>query len=81
MRIHEIDETEKNKQKSLKKIAYFIPILILLHVAKSSVIQFDKYIHPVVPYKFCLICIFTKIHENLTTSIYDEGNQVKTTKI
>ena len=57
-----INKNVKNKGKSLKyKQADFIPILSLLHVFISSVIQFDKSIHPVVLYEYYLICIFMNI--------------------
>ena len=36
----------------------------LLPVFISSVIQFDKYIHPVVLYENFLICILMSINEN-----------------
>ena len=44
-----INKNAKNNRKSLKyKYADFIPILSLLHVLISSMLQFDKSIHPVV---------------------------------
>ena len=65
MNIHElIKKTINNKGKSLKtQTADFIPILSLLHVLISSVLQIDKFIHPVVLYEYYFICIFLKIHE------------------
>ena len=40
-------------------------ILSLLHVVMSSVIQFDKSIHPMVLYENDLISIFMKVYVNL----------------
>ena len=37
----------------------------LLPVFISSVIQFDKFFHPVVQYENYVICIFMNINENL----------------
>ena len=39
-------------------------MLSLVHVLISSMLQFDKSIHPVVLYKYYFVCIFMKIHEN-----------------
>ena len=47
-----INKNVKNKEQSLKsQKADFIPILSLLYVVISSVIQLDKSIHPVVLYE------------------------------
>ena len=42
-----------------------IAILSLLHVVMSSVIQFDKSIHPMVLYENDLISIFMNVYVNL----------------
>ena len=47
----------------------------LFHVLITSMLQFDKSIHPVVLYEYYLICIFLKIHENLKKM---KENNVKT---
>ena len=52
-------------------------ILSLLHALISSMLQFDKSIHPVVLYEYYLICIFVKIHEKFVFFKKRE-NHVKT---
>ena len=42
-----------------------IAILSLLHVVMSSVIQFDKSIHPMVLYENDLISLFMNVYVNL----------------
>ena len=42
-----------------------IAILSLLHVVMSSVIQFNKSIHPMVLYENYLISIFMNVYVNL----------------
>ena len=62
-----INKNAKKEGKIIKnkKTADFIPILPLLHVLIKSMVQFDKYIHPVIFYEYYLICIFMNIHNNL----------------
>ena len=60
-----INKNAKNKGNSLKyKYTDFTAMLSLLHVLIPSMLQFDKSIHQVVLYEYCLIFIFMKIHEN-----------------
>ena len=42
-----------------------IAIFSLLHVAMSSVIQFDRSIHPMILYENGLISIFMNVYVNL----------------
>ena len=42
-----------------------VAILSLLHVVMSSVIQFDKSVHPMVLYENNLISIFMNVYVNL----------------
>ena len=64
MNINKGVKIRENHEKQ-QLVDFMIAILSLLHVAMSSMIQFDKSIHPIVLNENDLISIFMNVYVNL----------------
>ena len=76
MNINKNDKRYGKVVKNIKKLN-FIPILSLFHVLISTMLRFDKSIHPVVLYEYFIICICMK---NMKTLKKNEGKSRKNYK-